>query len=114
MEMEYKTLLKLSVPVLSIMLVSACGYIKDIKEKFNPHESPVNARTEESAYPTGEGVNPSDKTAKDNLNNDRSTSGEDDSNSVSGKVQSKDSINSDLNSDKPINKKIPSKEPTNK
>ena|SRR5437868_6660788 len=111
--MVSKTLLKLSVPVLSLMLVSACGYIKDIKEKLNPHESPVNARTEESINPTGWEVNPPAKPAKDDLNNDRLTSEEDDSNSVNGNVKSKDTNKSDLNTDKSINKKIPSKRPTN-
>ena len=111
--MVSKTLLKLSVPVLSVMLVSACGYIKDIKEKLNPHDSPVSTRTEEPASPTSREVNPSAKPAKDDLNNDRSTSEEDDSNSVNGNVKSKDTNKSDLNTDKSINKKIPSKRPTN-
>lgn len=112
--MVSKTLLKLSVPVLSVMLVSACGYIKDIKEKLNSHESPVSTRTEEPASPTGEEVNPAEHSSKSDLNKDKSTSGKDNSDAVSGKVKSKDSINSDLNTDEPINGKTPSKEPTNK
>jgi hypothetical protein len=63
--MTSKTLLKLS-------------FLKGIKEKFNLHESPVNAQTKVPANPTDGKVNTEEKPAQDDLNKDRSTSEEDD------------------------------------
>lgn len=64
--MMYKTLLTISVLVVCLMLLSACGYMKDIKEKMNPNEEQVNVRTEEPASPTDGKVNPPDENSKNN------------------------------------------------
>jgi hypothetical protein len=67
--MVAKTLLKLSLLVLCLMLVSACGYIKDIKEKM-----PVKTRTEEPASTTIDGnVNPADESSEKCVSSDRSS-----------------------------------------
>lgn len=77
--MVSKTLLKLSLLVLCLMLVSACGYIKDIKEKM-----PVKTRTEEPASTTIDGnVNPVDESTEKSVNNSNSASKVDDSNTIS-------------------------------
>jgi hypothetical protein len=66
-QMVSKTLLKLSVLVFCFILLSACGYMKDIKEKINPNEDQVNVRTEEPASPTDGKVNPPDELSDQNL-----------------------------------------------
>lgn len=77
--MVSKTLLKLSLLVLCLMLVSACGYIKDIKEKM-----PVKTRTEEPASTITDGkVNPADESTEKSVNNSNSASKVDDSNTIS-------------------------------
>jgi hypothetical protein len=63
--MVSKTLLKLSLLVLCLMLVSACGYMKDMKEKL-----PDKTRTEEPASTTTDGnVNPVDESSEKDVNN---------------------------------------------
>jgi hypothetical protein len=67
--MVSKTLLKLSLLVLCLMLVSACVYIKDIKEKL-----PVKTRTEEPASTTIDGkANSVDESTEKDVNSDQSS-----------------------------------------
>lgn len=67
--MVSKTLLKLSLLVLCLMLVSACGYMKDMKEKL-----PVKTRTEEPASTTIDGKeNPADESSEKDVNSDQSS-----------------------------------------
>jgi hypothetical protein len=109
--MVFGTLLKLSVLVFGLILVSACGYgyIKDMKEKVNSPEAPVNVRTEEPASPTDGKVNPEDESSKKNGN---SASMGNDSHSVSYE-KSKELSKNDLNPDQSTNKEFPSKGSTN-
>lgn len=79
-QMVSKTLLKLSVLVFCFILLSACGYMKDIKEKMNPNEDPVNVRTEEPASPTDGKVTPPYELSNQDFNNDPSTGNKDNSN----------------------------------
>jgi hypothetical protein len=67
--MVFKTLLKLSLLVLCLMLVSACGYMKDIKEKL-----PDKTRTEEPASTTIDGkANSVDESTEKDVNSDQSS-----------------------------------------
>lgn len=76
--MVYKSLLKLSVLVFCFILISACGYMKNIKEKLNPNEAPVNVRTEEPSSTTDGKVNPADESSKKEVNDGNSISKGDD------------------------------------
>jgi hypothetical protein len=93
--MVFKTLLKLSVLVFCLMLISACGYMKDMKEKLNPNEAPVNVRTEEPASPTDGKVNPADESSEKDIKNGDSTSKPDDSNTEKSKKSSKSNLTPD-------------------
>jgi hypothetical protein len=67
--MVSKTLLKLSLLVLCLMLVSACGYMKDIKEKL-----PDKTRTEEPASTITDGkANSVDESTEKDVNSDQSS-----------------------------------------
>jgi hypothetical protein len=103
--MVSKTLLTLSILVFCLLLVSACGYgyMKDIKEKLNSHEAPVNTRTEQPASPNDGNVNPADESSEKDLKNGNSASKVDDSNTISNE-NSKESSKSDLNPEQSTNK----------
>jgi predicted Holliday junction resolvase-like endonuclease len=101
--MGSKTVFKLLFFVLCFILLSACGYIKDMKEKLNSHDAPVNVRTEEPASPTDRNVNPADQSSKKDLNNGNSTNKGDDANAVSND-KSNELSKSDSNPDQSTNK----------
>lgn len=98
--MAFKTLLKLSVLVFCFILISACGYMKDIKEKLNPNEAPVNVRTEEPASPTDGKVNPADESSEKDINNGDSTSKGDDFNTEKSKKSSESNLPRDDSTNK--------------
>jgi hypothetical protein len=63
--MVSKKLLKLSLLVICLILISACSYMKDMKEKL-----PNKTRTEEPASTTTDGnVNPADESTEKDVNN---------------------------------------------
>lgn len=76
--MVFKTFLRLSVLVLCLILISACGYMKDLKEKLNPTEARVNVRTEEPASPTDGKASSADESSKKDVNSGSSISKGDD------------------------------------
>jgi hypothetical protein len=76
--MVFKTLWKLSTPVLALMLVAACNNGQDTKENMNPQEKSTNAEIN-TKEPASKEVTPEEKPTNGDTNSEEPTDGKTDS-----------------------------------
>jgi hypothetical protein len=76
--MAFKTLWKLSTPVLALMLVAACNNSQDTKENMNPQEKSTNVEIN-TEKPASKEVAPEEKPTNGDTNSAEPTDGKTDS-----------------------------------
>jgi stringent starvation protein B len=76
--MVFKTLWKLSIPVLALMLVAACNNSQDTKENMKPQEKSTNVEMN-TKEPASKEVTPEEKPTNGDTNSEEPTDGKTDS-----------------------------------